>query len=57
MRKNSMQLTEQQDLYLYANVTKTPRQTDSGRSGHGGGGGGSHFSSSGISHGGHSGKF
>ena len=56
--KDSFRLTERQDLFLFANVTKTVRQTESSSSGgHSGGGGGSHFSSGGVSHGGHSGKF
>lgn len=56
--KDSFRLTDKQDLYLYSNVTKVVRQSDSGsRSSGGGHSGGSHFSSGGFSHGGHSGKF
>ena len=58
MRKNSMRLTGQEDLFLYSNVSKVARSSESsGRSGGGHSGGSSHFSSSGVSHGGHSGKF
>lgn len=42
-----------QDTFLYSNVTKVRRDSDSGGS-HGGGG---HIGSSGRSHGGHSGRF
>ncbi len=57
MRKDSMRLTDQQDLYLYSNVAKTPRVSEN-RTGSGGGhSGGSHFSSGGVSHSGHGGKF
>jgi uncharacterized membrane protein YgcG len=46
----SFNLRESRDLFLYANVTKTPiPQNNSSR---GGGGAGAHFSSSGVSHGG-----
>lgn len=55
--KDSFRLTERQDLFLFANVTKTVRQTESSSGGGHSSGGGSHFSSGGVSHGGHSGKF
>lgn len=46
----SFNLTESRDMFLYSNVTRTPKpQNDSFR---GGGGAGAHFSSSGVSHGG-----
>ncbi len=54
--KDTMRLTDSNDLYLYSNVSKTVRASESSRSG-GGHSGGSHFSSGGFSHGGHSGKF
>ena len=57
LKRDSLRLTDKEDLFLYANVSKTVRQTDSGSRSGGGGGGGSHFSSGGVSHGGHSGKF
>ncbi len=52
----SMNLTESRDLYLYRNVTRVRRETESS-SGRGGMGGGVHRSSSGRSHGGASGRF
>ena len=55
LKKNSMQLTAKEDLFLYRNVSKVVRSSDSG--GRSGGHSGGHFSSSGVSHGGHSGKF
>lgn len=42
----SFNLRESRDLFLYANVTKTPRAQDSNKSG----GGGSHISAGGVSH-------
>lgn len=58
MRRDSLKMTDSQDIFLYANVSKVLRSSDSGGSGRSGGSsGGSHFSSSGVSHGGHSGKF
>ena len=60
LRAGSYHLRTQQDLYLYSNVTKTARQSESsGSSGHSSSGGGSsvHHSSSGRSHGGGGGKF
>ena len=57
LKKNSMQLTAKEDLFLYRNVSKVARSTDSGGRSGGHSGGSSHFSSSGVSHGGHSGKF
>ena len=56
VKEGSFRLKDRRDLYLYSNVTRTPRNTDSG-SRSGGGGGGAHFSSGGGAHGGHSGKF
>lgn len=56
VKKDSFRLTDRRDLYLYSNVSRTPRSTSSG-SRSGGGGGGAHFSSGGGAHGGHSGKF
>lgn|GEM_PF-2544755 len=56
--RDRMQLTDQQDLYLYANVSKSARVSESRGSSSGGGhSGGSHFSSGGASHSGHGGKF
>ncbi|MBQ9188990.1 MAG: TPM domain-containing protein [Clostridia bacterium] len=57
LKKNSMQLTAKEDLFLYRNVSKVVRSSDSGGRSGGHSGGSSHFSSSGVSHGGHSGKF
>ena len=57
LKRDSLQINEREDLFLYASVSKTLRSTDSGRSGSSGGHSSSHFSSSGVSHGGHSGKF
>ena len=57
LKRDSLQINEHEDLFLYASVSKTLRSTDSGRSGSSGGHSSSHFSSSGVSHGGHSGKF
>ena len=51
VRENSFELTEQKDIYLYSNITRTAKpQNDSNR-------GSSHTSSSGESHSGHGGKF
>ncbi|MBP5303322.1 MAG: TPM domain-containing protein [Clostridia bacterium] len=52
LRPGSMVLTNQQDLFLYTNVTKTARQSESS-----GGGSSTHSSSSGSSHGGGGGHF
>ncbi|MBQ4353511.1 MAG: TPM domain-containing protein [Clostridia bacterium] len=56
-KQGSFRVTTQQDLFLYRNVNRTPRQTQqssgSGRSG----GSSVHRSSSGRSHGGRSGRF
>ena len=53
VRPGSMILTQNRDVFLFANVTKTPIPRDtSSRSG--GGGGGFHVGSSGTSHGGRS---
>ena len=57
-RPGSMALTQQYDNFLYANTTRTVIETDSSRSGGSSHGGSStHTSSSGVSHGGSSGKF
>lgn len=50
VRAGSMNLTQNRDVFLYANVTKTPIPRDT--SSRGGGGGGVHVGSSGTSHGG-----
>ena len=62
MVPNSLQMSNQQDLFLYANVSKVARVTDSNSSGRSGGssfGGhsGGHISSGSFSHGGSSGRF
>lgn len=56
-KQNSFRLTEQRDLFLYRNVSRTLRQTEQNRSSHGGGHSSVHRSSSGRSHGGRSGRF
>lgn len=60
IKSGSTVLTDNRDVYLYRNVSKTPipKNNNSG-SHHSGGGGGSsvHTSSSGVSHGGGGGKF
>ncbi len=57
VRPGSFVLTRERDTYLYSNVTMVRRQTnDSNRGGHGGGSS-THFSSSGVSHGGGGRKF
>ncbi len=58
IKSGSMSLKYSNDIFLYANVTKTPipKQTKSGPGG-GRSGGGMHTSSSGRSHGGRSGRF
>lgn len=48
MRQGSMEVSVAQDIFLFANVTRTPRQTQSSSSG----GGGGHTSSGGGHHGG-----
>ena len=53
-KQGSFRVTSRQDIFLYRNVTKTPRQTQQTRSG---GGSTVHRSSSGRSHGGRSGRF
>jgi len=50
IKKDSMKITQSNDLYLYRHVTKTKRETNSG-------GSSTHRSSSGRSHGGGGGKF
>ena len=57
LKRDSLRINEVEDLFLYASVSKSLRNTDSGRTGGSGGHSSSHFSSSGVSHGGHSGKF
>lgn len=56
---NSLNLSFSNDLFLYSNVTKTPIPRDSDRSSGGSfhSSSGHHSSSSGMSHGGHGGKF
>ena len=53
MKKDSFALTQCTDLFLYRNVTRTRRETESSSSG----GSSMHRSSSGRSHGGRGGKF
>lgn len=60
LQAGSYRLRTQQDFFLYSNVSKTARPSESsGSSGHSSSGGGSsvHHSSSGRSHGGGGGKF
>lgn len=63
MVQGSLKLRESRDMFLYRNVTRTRRQTESSHHGGsrggrmGGGGGSTHRSSSGRSHGGRSGRF
>lgn len=52
VRKNSLKVDANRDVYLYSNVVKTALPKESS-----GGGSGTHISSSGSSHGGSSGKF
>ena len=54
VRQNSMVVTSANELFLYANVSRTARETSSSG---GGGGSSTHHSSSGSSHGGGGGKF
>lgn len=53
MKKDSMQITESRDLFLYHTVTRTAKAN----SGSSGGGSSTHRSASGTSHGGGGGKF
>lgn len=57
-KKGSLNLTEQQDTFLYNTVSRVPKPKDDDRSSHGGGnfGGGVHMTG-GVSHGGHGGHF
>ena len=55
VRNNSMNITQANELFLYASVSRTVRESSS--SSGGGGGSSSHSSSSGSSHGGGGGKF
>lgn len=57
MVRDKMRMTDEQDLYLYSNVAKTPRASENRTGSSGGFSGGSHFSSGGVSHSGHGGKF
>ena len=59
VREGSFELTGQKDIFLFANVTKIPIPRPDNRDGptHTGGGSSIHVSSSGMSHGGHGGKF
>lgn len=52
LRSGSLVISERADTFLYSTVSKRARPKDTGSSG-----GGSHTSSSGSSHGGHSGSF
>lgn len=54
LKQNSLKVTQRQDVFLYSNVSKIRRETNS--SSHGGGSS-THRSSSGSSHGGGGGKF
>lgn len=58
-KKGSLNLTEQQDVFLYHTVSRVPKPKDDDRDMHGGGnfGGGVHMSGGGVSHGGHGGHF
>ena len=56
VRGGSMNLTTSRDTFLYSHVTRVRIETDSSSGGRSGGGG-SHFSSGGVSHGGHGGHF
>lgn len=53
MKKDSMNVAESRDLFLYRTVTRTAKATNNG----GGGGSSTHRSSSGTTHGGGGGKF
>ena len=52
VRPGSMTLTQNRDVFLFANITKTPIPRDTSSRSGGGGGGGFHTGSSGTSHGG-----
>ena len=52
LRNGSLVISERADTFLYSTVSKRAKPKDTGSSG-----GGSHTSSSGSSHGGHSGSF
>lgn len=55
--RSKMRMTDEQDLFLYSNVAKTVRVSENRTGSSGGFGGGGHFSSGGVSHSGHGGKF
>ena len=55
MKRDSLNIVDASEIYLYSNVTRTYIDRDRGSSG--GGGGGVHISSSGTTHGGGGGKF
>ncbi|MCQ2426018.1 MAG: TPM domain-containing protein [Lachnospiraceae bacterium] len=57
VRKNSMDLTSSRDTFLYSHVTRVRIETESSSGGRSGGGSSIHFSSGGVSHGGHGGHF
>ena len=57
IRQGGLQLTENSDLFLYQNVTRTERPRDTNSSSGGGGGSSTHSSSSGSTFGGGGGKF
>lgn len=56
---NNLQLSRQQDIFMYSRLARVARaqDTSSSSSGRSGGGGSSHRSSGGVSHGGRGGKF
>jgi len=53
---DSLNIYDSNDTYLYSTVSKVRRETERSSSSHGGGSS-FHSSSSGVSHGGHGGKF
>lgn len=57
LKDNSYNLRVHRDVFLYSQVSKTRRETNSGSGGSRGGGSSVHRSSSGRSHGGRGGKF
>ena len=58
VRQGGLPLSESQDIFLYRHVNRIPRNVDTGNRGGGSRPGGTtHFSSSGVSHGGSHGKF
>jgi Beta-propeller domains of methanol dehydrogenase type len=57
IKKDSLNVLNMRDSFLYSNTTKTKRSSESSSSGGGGGGSSTHSGSSGTSHGGGGGKF